>query len=907
MVKVSKRLPSHVDYCPDSHDSIDEIANEVIMQSFKIVVKAVRFLDIWYDQCGSVAAKATITEEPFSRPTRDNSNISNQNQEYQSHTPSSSVAAFNRAAEARTGEFEVDSPLSPPSATSERPTYFPLTTTKSFKTSQASHPLPSTPYSDTPLNAAAGFNFGVPIGQEDSDFDRSKFRSPVGHYDRYHEQYPLEPVSAIQTPSTHALARLNTSHDVLLSYLGSYIGRLHIQARFTPQLQLTQQQSVAAAKDLLSIVEAVYERDTRATALAVAKDAMQDRIAALIGAARDIVANRVEEDDYEEDGGIMIPDGGKSLVEAATGCVRGAGECVAKSRFVIERIGDFELEAGGTGIGLGITTDDATMAVLEEPVQVPITANEELDRKIMPPPPTPDSIRGSPRQEAHVQESRVDVVFPPLRVDTSLIPPMSSMLFPPTPVDDNSRRFSSASMVPMQIKTDDSRQSVATLTPSASFEAITTNARVESISGRSIGGHSMSTSSTAANSIRGSEFSVLSRTSTRATTPDPSSSVEVLSPLGQDDGKLHDSEHDPVPSPVQSYVDELTYNKEGQITGGTLRALVEKLTAHDSTPDAVFVSTFFLTFRLFASPIEFSEALIDRFELVTTDAEGSTPIRLRVYNVFKGWLESHWRQNVDSEALPVIRDFANNSLQIILPAPGKRLLELADKASKMDGPLVPRLACVMGMNTVTQSPQETPIPAPAISKGQLNHLRAAKNGGAKPSFLDFDPLEIARQLTLKESRMFCSIAPEELLAQEWTKKQSSIATNVLAMSSLSTDLAHLVAESILDLEDSRARARTIKHWIKIADRCLELNNYDTLMAIMCTLNTSTIVRLKKTWELVSPKTKQILAHLRSVIDVSKNHAVLRSRLRNHVPPCLPFLGTYLTDVCIFTKFSIVPR
>lgn len=366
---------------------------------------------------------------------------------------------------------------------------------------------------------------------------------------------------------------------------------------------------------------------------------------------------------------------------------------------------------------------------------------------------------------------------------------------------------------------------------------------------------------------------------------------------------MHDSasEHEPVPSPVQSYVDELTYNKDGQVTGGTLRALVEKLTAHDSTPDAVFVSTFYLTFRLFATPIQFAEALVDRFELVTTDAEGSTPIRLRVYNVFKGWLESHWRQNVDSEALPVIQDFASNSLQIILPAPGKRLLELAEKASKMDGPLVPRLACGMGKNTLTHSLQDTPIPTPIVSRAQINHLRAARNGSIKPSFLDFDPLEIARQLTLKESRMFCNISPEELLAQEWAKKKSSIATNVLAMSSLSTDLAHLVAESILDLEDSRARARVIKHWIKIADRCLELNNYDTLMAIMCTLNTSTIVRLKKTWELVSVKTKQILAHLRSVIDVSKNHAVLRSRLRNHVPPCLPFLGTYLTDVCVLPR------
>ena len=68
------------------------------------------------------------------------------------------------------------------------------------------------------------------------------------------------------------------------------------------------------------------------------------------------------------------------------------------------------------------------------------------------------------------------------------------------------------------------------------------------------------------------------------------------------------------------------------------------------------------------------------------------------------------------------------------------------------------------------------------------------------------------------------------------------------------------------------------------------------MAIMCSMNTSTIVRLKKTWELVPAKHKAMLDHLRSVIDVSKNQAILRARLKNHVPPCLPFLGTYLTDL-----------
>jgi hypothetical protein len=68
------------------------------------------------------------------------------------------------------------------------------------------------------------------------------------------------------------------------------------------------------------------------------------------------------------------------------------------------------------------------------------------------------------------------------------------------------------------------------------------------------------------------------------------------------------------------------------------------------------------------------------------------------------------------------------------------------------------------------------------------------------------------------------------------------------------------------------------------------------MAIICSLNSSTISRLKRTWELVSQKTKNTLETLRCIVDVSRNYAILRQRLQNHVPPCLPFVGTYLTDL-----------
>jgi hypothetical protein len=345
----------------------------------------------------------------------------------------------------------------------------------------------------------------------------------------------------------------------------------------------------------------------------------------------------------------------------------------------------------------------------------------------------------------------------------------------------------------------------------------------------------------------------------------------------------------------KTYAHELVYNKEGQITGGSLPALVEKLTTHDTTPDAVFTTTFYLTFRLFTTPYEFAHSLIDRFEYIGSSPIVGVPVRLRVYNVFKGWLESHWQCDTDGEALVLINDFARGPLLAALPAAGKRLAELAARVAEMrDGTLVPRLVSSLGKTStsVTVHSNEQ-IPAPNITKSQLASLR---NPRSQQSILDFDPMEIARQMTLIESKLFCSIRPEELLGLEWTKKQDSQAVNVRAMSTLSTDLTNLVADTILQLEEPKKRAVIIKQWVKICMKCLELANYDSLMAIVCSLNSSMVLRLKKTWDLVSAKTKARLDEIKAVVDVGKNYAILRQRLQNHVAPCIPFVGIYLTDL-----------
>ena len=679
--------------------------------------------------------------------------------------------------------------------------------------------------------------------------------------------------------------KLSASHDSFLGFLGCFIG-LHLQSRSSTEVLVTTQQSVNACRDMLAVVDEVWQRDLhRSLPLGEARENMYTNIATLVQAVREIFRpDRLSED--EDD---FMPGDGKRLVSAATACVRGAGECVAKTRYVIERIGDFEFEP----LGLGIL-----------PAEEKKISNSRID-------PMGDQITNKTRSHTTSAESSKPLPPPPL-----LIPGQRfeiSEPFPNTASDVISSNMA-ASEASMEYTYHTSMSSMLPPLPDLASPLMPPEDSPVSENGNysnqcdrtaSVDVSSMGASSTLVDSMRHSNNSAVSQSSTRATSPEdgPNRRFDISSftngfsksrtTLNEecDEGEIKILE--------KTFAHELVYNKDGQVTGGTLPALIERLTTYDTTPDAMFVSAFYLTFRLFATPCQFAGALIERFEYIADSPRVAGPVRLRVYNIFKGWLESHWRSDCDKPALQLIVPFATDQLYPIIPSAGKRMIELAEKVSNASGPLVPRLISSVGKTNTSVAQYiapDTPLPAAVVTRSQLAALRSWKNGGNNPSILDFDPLELARQITIKESRIFCSILPEELLATEWMKRSGSLAVNVRAMSTLSTDLANLVADCILQLEDPKKRATIIKQWVKIANKCLELNNYDSLMAIICALNSSTIVRMKRTWELVSAKTKATLETLKSIVEVSRNYHVLRQRLQNHVPPCLPFVGTYLTDL-----------
>ncbi|KAL9572231.1 hypothetical protein ACKAV7_003614 [Fusarium commune] len=165
---------------------------------------------------------------------------------------------------------------------------------------------------------------------------------------------------------THHLVseHLHRSHDTFLSRLGYFVGRLYLQSQSRNELASGINQSAMAGGKLLSVIDRVCGHMTSTShALKHARATMFDRIQDLVFAARDILINA----DTNE-AGVIIPESSNILLIPATNCVRAAGECVAKAKAVIERIGDFEFETWCSSLGMDLTVPNITF---EERVRTP--------------------------------------------------------------------------------------------------------------------------------------------------------------------------------------------------------------------------------------------------------------------------------------------------------------------------------------------------------------------------------------------------------------------------------------------------------------------------------------------------------------------------------------------------------
>ncbi|OQR69311.1 son of sevenless2-like [Tropilaelaps mercedesae] len=313
------------------------------------------------------------------------------------------------------------------------------------------------------------------------------------------------------------------------------------------------------------------------------------------------------------------------------------------------------------------------------------------------------------------------------------------------------------------------------------------------------------------------------------------------------------------------------------IKGATLYKLVERLTFH-MYADPSFVRTFLTTFRSFCQPRDLLELLVERYDIpdhpehADEQETGSIeqqqmakrfrkeyqqPVQVRVLNVIRHWVEHHYYDfERDRRLLDELRDFLERMRADARS--GKNMRKWVDSISKA----VQRKQEQQGTaKELTFSHEPPPLEWFLARPGEADRF----------DLLTLHPVEVARQLTLLEFELYRAVQPSELVNAAWTKRDKQrTSPNLLKIIHHSSDFSFYLERLIVECPNLDERVAVVSRCIEVMVVLQELNNFTGVFAVSSALQSAPVHRLE--------------------------HTQAAERLRSINPPCVPFLGMYLTNI-----------
>ncbi|KAG1467299.1 hypothetical protein G6F56_004483 [Rhizopus delemar] len=281
--------------------------------------------------------------------------------------------------------------------------------------------------------------------------------------------------------------------------------------------------------------------------------------------------------------------------------------------------------------------------------------------------------------------------------------------------------------------------------------------------------------------------------------------------------------------------------------------------------------------------------------------------------------------NAGDSLTPAIVSSMNTDHVPLIPAPPLLTVhrDLQDKLNDLDENIkncrMRKQGLIEGTSSLLESMTEEGLDqmieqylrVTADIKATLNGVRTIYMSAATiPTVLQFGAHVIAYQLALIESSIFNTIPPHALL-QHSSKNPHS---RIVASTDFFNYITRCIEHSILLPQEASARAQLIHYWIKVASRSLDINNYQTLKAIVSALNTPPVQRLKRTWSYIPKRSLVKLEALNDLMSEANNYGNYREHMgmvsttvvhgksvqmirdEHFSRPTVPFLGTFIHDI-----------
>ncbi|KAJ6225986.1 ras guanine nucleotide exchange factor i-related [Anaeramoeba flamelloides] len=321
--------------------------------------------------------------------------------------------------------------------------------------------------------------------------------------------------------------------------------------------------------------------------------------------------------------------------------------------------------------------------------------------------------------------------------------------------------------------------------------------------------------------------------------------------------------------------------KDGKtIKAATLNKLVESLT-NESGVDSKFLHTFLLTYLSFTTSEMFLTKLIQRFHVPRSKDKTidqykiqKRKVIIRVINVIKIWIDKYLT-NPDQKIIQKLQTFFTTDVAEEMPPIAEQLVTKIKKYTCKS-------------NEIKIIKYNEKLPDPIVPKNIFS---------PQLSLFDVAEEEIARQITLYDYNIYSKIGITELLNLSWSKaKYKHRSPNVLTFIQQFNNLSCWIATEILKFYRVRKRTNCVTYFINVAQHLRNLNNFNSLITIFSGLNCSSIHRLKYTFQECSTRIIELKNKFEIEMASDQSYKQYRKLLHNANPPCVPYLGVYLTDL-----------